>query len=88
MVVILKVVATSSCNGVELMIRQRMAELSASCCQGVVEAIIGIVVRLRLDKTVETIGHLPVTNHDYSYRADTGRLLIGSLEIYGNVSSM
>ena len=27
----------------ELVIRQRMAELSAGCCQGIVEAVVGIV---------------------------------------------
>ena len=36
-VMVLEVVATGGSNGVELVIRQRMPELSAGCCKGVVE---------------------------------------------------
>ena len=43
MVMVLQIVATSGSNGVQLMIRQRMTELSAGSSQGIIEAIIGIV---------------------------------------------
>ena len=43
-----------------------------------------IVVRLRLNETVERVHYLPVTNHDYSYGADTRRLLICRLEVDGD----
>ena len=36
MMMILKVVTTGGCNSVELMIGQRMTELSAGCCEGIV----------------------------------------------------
>ena len=40
---ILKVVTTGGCNSVELMIGQRMTELSAGCCEGIVKAVVRIV---------------------------------------------
>ena len=43
MMMILKVVTTGGCNRVELMIGQRMTELSAGCCKGVVKAVVRIV---------------------------------------------
>lgn len=41
--VVLKVIAAGSGYGVELMVRERMAELSTGSCKGVVETIVGIV---------------------------------------------
>ena len=59
---VLEVVATGSCNGMELVIGQRarplvacyrrdarMAELSAGCCKGVVKAVIRIVHLIDLE---------------------------------------
>ena len=43
-----------------------------------------IVVRLRLNKTIETVSHLTITHHDYSYGADARWLQIGRLEVYGD----
>ena len=43
MMMILKVVTTGGCNSVELMIGQRMTELSAGCCEGIVKAVVRIV---------------------------------------------
>ena len=40
---ILEVVAAGGCNSVELMIGQRMTELSAGCCEGIVKAVVRIV---------------------------------------------
>ena len=37
-----------------------------------------------LDQTVERVSNLPVAYHDYSYGADTRRLLIGRLEVDGD----
>ena len=34
---ILEVVAAGVCNGMELVIVQRMTELSAGCCEGIVK---------------------------------------------------
>ena len=46
---ILKVVTTGGCNSVELMIGQRMTELSAGCCEGIVKAVIRIVHLIDLE---------------------------------------
>ena len=40
---VLKVIATGCGYGVELMVGERMAELTAGSCKGVVETIVGIV---------------------------------------------
>ena len=160
MVMVLQIVATGSSNGLQLVIGQRLPELSAGSCQRIVETVVGIahlidfeyglqttfvkagimsdegqgsylvsyiikflirevhldntffqllpyfgkhwrilsvafrdamypltpiilVVWLRLDQTVERVSNLPVAYHDYSYGADTRRLLIGRLEVDG-----
>jgi hypothetical protein len=41
--VVLKVITTGCGYGVELMVGERMAELSAGSCKGVVETIVRIV---------------------------------------------
>ena len=41
--VVLKVIAAGSSYGVKLMVGERMAELTAGSCKGVVETIVGIV---------------------------------------------
>ena len=51
---VLEVVATGSCNGMELVIGQRMAELSAGCCKGVVKAVIRIVHLIDLEHCFQT----------------------------------
>ena len=38
----------------ELVIRQRMAELSAGCCQGVVESVVGIVHLIDSEHSFQT----------------------------------
>ena len=47
MVMVLQVIATGSSNGMQLVIRQRQAELSAGGSQGIVEAVVGIVHLVR-----------------------------------------
>ena len=54
MMMVLEVVATGSCNGMELVIGQRMAELSVGCCKGVVESIVGIVHLIDLEHSFQT----------------------------------
>ena len=49
MMMILEVVATGGCNRMKLVIGQRMAELSAGCSKGIVEAIVGIVHLIYLE---------------------------------------
>ena len=51
---VLQVVATGSSNGLQLMIGQRLAELSAGCCQGIVETVIGIVHLIHLEHGLQT----------------------------------
>ena len=49
MVMILEIVATGGCNGVELVIGQRMTKLSAGCCKGIVKTIVRIVHLIDLE---------------------------------------
>ena len=49
MVMVLKIVTTGGSNSVELVIGQRMAELSAGFCKGIVEAIVRIVHLIDLE---------------------------------------
>ena len=46
---VLEVVATGSCNGVEVVIGQGVAELSAGGSKGVIESIVGIVHLIDLE---------------------------------------
>ena len=46
---VLEIVATGSCNGMELVIGQRLAELSACCCEGIVKTIVWIVHLIDLE---------------------------------------
>ena len=48
------------------------------------QAPVVVVVRLRLDKTIETVSHQPIMHHDHSNGTDARWLLISRLEIYGN----
>ena len=43
MMVSLEVIAAGGCNGVQLVVGQGMAELSAGCGKCVVESVVGIV---------------------------------------------
>ena len=54
MMMVLEIVATGSCNGMELVIGQRVAELSAGCCKGVVKAVIRIVHLIDLEHSFQT----------------------------------
>ena len=40
---VLEVVAAGSGNGLQLVIGQRLPELSTRCCQGIVETVVGVV---------------------------------------------
>ena len=51
---ILEVVAAGSCNGMELVIGQRMAELSAGCCKGIVEVVVRIVHLIDPEHSLQT----------------------------------
>ena len=51
---ILKVVTTGGCNSVELMIGQRMTELSAGCCEGIVKAVVRIVHLIDSEHSFQT----------------------------------
>ena len=51
---ILEVVAAGVCNGMELVIGQRMTELSAGCCEGIVKTIVWIVHLIDLEHCFQT----------------------------------
>ena len=54
MMMVLEVVATGSCNGMELVIGQRMAELSAGGCKGIVKTVVWIVHLIDLEHSFQT----------------------------------
>ena len=51
---ILEVIAAGVCNGMELVIGQRMTELSAGCCEGIVKTIVWIVHLIDLEHCFQT----------------------------------
>ena len=54
MVMILEIVTTGGCNGVKLVIGQRVAKLSASCCKGIVKTIVRIIHLIDLEHGFQT----------------------------------
>ena len=72
MVVIMQVIVTGSSNGMKLMIGQRMAELSAGCRQGIVEAVVGIVHLIRLKCRFQTAF---IKSGIVSHEGDSGNLV-------------
>ena len=72
MVMVLEVVATGSCNGMELVIGQRMTELSAGCCQGIVDLVVGIIHLIRLKCRFQTTF---VKSGIVSHEGDSGYLV-------------
>ena len=51
---VLEVVATGGSNGVELMIGQRMAELLAGGCKGIVKTVVWIIHLIDLEHCFQT----------------------------------
>ena len=51
---VLEVIAAGSCNGMELVIGKRMAELSAGCCKSIVEVVVRIVHLIDLEHSLQT----------------------------------
>ena len=83
---ILEVVAAGGCNSVKLVIGQRarplvacyrrdarMTELSASCCKGVVEAIVGIVHLIDLEHRLQAAF---IETGIVGYKGDGGYLIM------------
>ena len=54
MMMVLEVVATGSCNGVKLVIGQRMAELSSGSCEGIVKTVVWIIHLIDLEHCFQT----------------------------------
>ena len=51
---VLQIVATGSSNGLQLVIGQRLAELSAGSCQRIVETVVGIVHLIDFEYGLQT----------------------------------
>ena len=54
MVMVLEVVAAGSGNGLQLVIGQRLPELSTRCCQGIVETVVRVVHLIHLEYGLQT----------------------------------
>ena len=93
----LEVIAAGGCYGVQLVVGEGMAELSARRGKRVIESVAGIVHLIYSEDRFQATlvktgivgyegngGYLPITHHDHTHGANARRLLVGRLEVDGD----